>query len=59
VIDLAFRGATNLDAHPRHFHSAIWHLLDATHMTQDWEVTGGPKGKVNVHLDFTRTGSSA
>lgn len=59
VIDLEFRGATNLDAHPRHFHSTIWHLVDATHMTQDWDVRGGPKGEVHVHLDFTRTGSSA
>jgi hypothetical protein len=59
VIDLEFRGATNLDTHPRHFHSTIWHLVDATHMTQDWDVRGGPKGEVHVHLSFTRTGSSA
>ena len=59
VVDLEFRGATNLDTHPRHFHSTIWHLVDATHMTQDWDVRGGPKGEVHVHLDFTRTGSGA
>lgn len=59
VIDLEFRSATNLDTHPRHFHSTIWHLLDATHMTQDWDVRGGPQGEVHVHLDLKRTGTSA
>lgn len=58
-IDLQFRGATNLDAHPRHFHSSLWHLVDATHMTQDWDVQGGPKGETHVVLKFTRTGPSA
>lgn len=58
VIDLEFRGATDLDAHPRHFHSTVWHVIDATHMTQDWEVLGGPKGRVIVHLDFVRTGTT-
>lgn len=59
VVDLQFRDATDLDAHPRHFHSAVWHLIDQTHMTQDWEVLGGPKGRALVHLDFKRTGPSA
>lgn len=54
VVDLAFRGATDLDTHPRHFHSTTWHLIDATHMTQDWDVEGGPKGHAAVHLDFVR-----
>lgn len=58
VVNLAFRSATDLDAHPRHFHSTVWHLIDATHMTQDWEVLGGPKGRVMVHLNFVRTGTS-
>jgi hypothetical protein len=58
VVDLEFRGATDLDAHPRHFHSTVWRLVDATHMTQDWDVRGGPKGEVHVHLDFTRTSPS-
>lgn len=59
VIDLEFRGATGLDAHPRHFHSTVWHLLDATHMTQLWRVMGGPKGNVTVQIDFVRTASGA
>lgn len=59
VVTLEFRGATDLDTHPRHFHSTTWHLIDATHMTQDWEVLGGPKGRVMVHLDFVKTGPSA
>ena len=58
VVHLEFRGATDLDTHPRHFHSTTWHLIDATHMTQDWEVLGGPKGRVMVHMDFVRTATS-
>ena len=59
VVDLEFRDATDLKMHPRHFHSTTWHLIDATHLTQDWQVTGGPKGHVVVHLDFVRSGSGA
>jgi hypothetical protein len=59
VVDLEFRGATGLDTHPRHFHSTVWHLVDATHMTQVWHVMGGPKGKVTVEIDFVRTSPSA
>jgi hypothetical protein len=54
TIDFEFRDATNLDTHPLHFHSTTWHLVDATHMTQDWHVEGGPKGKGTVHLEFVR-----
>lgn len=59
VVHLEFRSATDLDTHPRHFHSTTWHLIDATHMTQDWEVLGGPKGRVMVHMDFVKTGPHA
>ncbi len=59
VVDLEFRYATDLDGHPRHFHSTIWHYIDATHMTQDWQVLGGPKGKAAVHLDFVRKGAAS
>ena len=54
VIEFEFRDATNLDAHPTHFHSTKWHLVDASHMTQDWDVAGSPKGKSTVHLEFVR-----
>jgi hypothetical protein len=55
VIDFEFRDATNLDAQPRHFHSTSWHFIDANHLTQDWHVDGGPKGKSTVRLEFVRT----
>ena len=54
VLDLEFRYATDLDTHARHFHSTVWRYIDPTHMTQDWEVMGGPKGRTTVHLDFVR-----
>jgi hypothetical protein len=54
VIELGFRDATNLDAHPAHFHSTTWHLVDAQHMTQDWQVEGGKKGPSTVQLKFVR-----
>jgi hypothetical protein len=54
VVEFEFRDATNLDTHPTHFHSTKWHLVDATHMTQDWDVEGSPKGKGLVHLEFVR-----
>jgi hypothetical protein len=54
VVDLEFRAATDLDMHARHFHATTWHLIDATHLTQDWQVEGGPKGHATLHLDFLR-----
>jgi hypothetical protein len=54
VIDFEFREATNLDAHPKHFHSTTWHFVDANHLTQDWDVEGGPKVKSTVRLEFVR-----
>ena len=54
VIDFVFRDATNLDAHPKHFHATTWHFIDADHLTQEWQVEGGPKGKSTVRLEFVR-----
>lgn len=54
TIELQLREATNLDSHPTHFHATTWHLIDATHMTQDWSVEGGAKGKSLVHLQFVK-----
>jgi hypothetical protein len=54
VIDFVFRDATNLDAHPKHFHATTWHFVDADHLTQEWQVEGGPKGKSTVRLEFVR-----
>jgi len=30
IIEFEFRGATNLDTHPTHFHSTKWRLVDAS-----------------------------
>ena len=59
IIDFGFREATNLDSHPAHFHTTTWHLVDATHMTQDWHVEGGAKGSSQIHLEFVRLTSQA
>jgi hypothetical protein len=58
TIDLAMRDVTNLDTHPRHFHATTWHLVDAAHMTQEWDVEGGPKASGSVHLEFVRRDSA-
>ena len=59
IIEFEFRDATNLDTHPRHFHSTTWHFVDANHLTQDWQVEGGPKGTSTVRLEFVRTDQHA
>jgi hypothetical protein len=54
VIDFQFREATNLDAHPTHFHATTWRVIDDTHMTQDWAVEGSPTGNKTMRLEFVR-----
>jgi hypothetical protein len=54
ILEFNFAGATNLDEHPEHFHSAKWHLIDAKHMTQDWHMEGGSEGPKQMVLIFTR-----
>jgi hypothetical protein len=58
VIDLEFRDATNLDAHPAHFHSTRWRTVDRDHLIQDWVILGGKKSASTVHLEFTRRAKS-
>jgi hypothetical protein len=58
VIDLEFRDATNLDAHPAHFHSTRWRTMGRDHLIQDWVVLGGKKSVSTVHLEFTRRAKS-
>jgi hypothetical protein len=53
-LQFELRDATNLDVHPRHFHSSTWRFVDADHLTQDWQITGGGKEPKTVRLDFTR-----
>ncbi len=54
VIDLQFREATNLDAHPAHFHGTTWKVVDATHLVQDWYIVGGKKVGAVAHLEFVK-----
>jgi len=54
ILEFNFAGATNLDKHPEHFHSAKWHLIDVKHLTQDWHMEGGPDGTKQMVLTFTR-----
>jgi len=54
VLDFEFRDATNLDTHPMHFHATRWHILDATHLTQDWFILGGKKPVSQVHMEFAK-----
>jgi len=48
------REITNIEAHPRHFHSTTWHLLDANHLTQEWQIVGNGKEPKTIKLEFTR-----
>jgi hypothetical protein len=59
VIDFQFREATNLDAHPKHFHGTTWKLVDAVHLTQDWFVMGGNKPVSLAHMEFVRRPQNA
>lgn len=54
TLQFELRDATNLDVHPRHFHSATWRFVDADHLSQDWQISGGGKDPKTVRLDFTR-----
>jgi hypothetical protein len=54
VIDFQFRDATNLEAHPKHFHGTTWKIVDATHLNQDWFVMGGKKPVSLAHMEFTK-----
>jgi hypothetical protein len=59
VIDLEFREATNLEAHPAHFHSTTWKIVDATHLIQDWHIVGGKKPDAVAHLEFVKRAAPA
>jgi len=54
VIALVLQDGSNLDTHPRHFHSTVWRLIDASHHTQDWELMGGNGQSASVRMEFTR-----
>jgi hypothetical protein len=48
------RDATNLDTHPKHFHSTTWHLASADRLVQDWEFVAPGKDPKVVRMDFKR-----
>ncbi len=50
---------TNVDAHPRYFHSTTWHFIDATHLTQDWEIVESGKESKWIRMEFTRKKTQA
>ena len=59
VLRFEFRYATNLDAHPLHFHSTTWTLVDSNHLIQDWYIKGDKKPTPRpVHMEFSRTALS-
>jgi hypothetical protein len=59
VLDFQFRDATNLDTHPLHFHGTKWHIVDSTHLVQDWFVMGGKKPVSLAHMEFTKRADGA
>jgi len=54
VMAFELRDSTNLDTHPRHFHSTTCRLIDANRHTQDWEIMSPGKDPKLVRLEFTR-----
>jgi hypothetical protein len=54
VLEFELRDITNLDIHPRHFHSTTWRFLDANHHTQDWQVVENGREVKVLQLQFTR-----
>jgi hypothetical protein len=54
VVALELSNGSNLDTHPRHFHSTVWRLIDADHHVQDWELMGANGHSTTVHMEFTR-----
>jgi hypothetical protein len=48
------RDITNLDTHPRHFHSTTWRFPDTTHLIQDWQIVESGKEPKMVRIEFTR-----
>lgn len=52
--EFVLRDASNLDTHPRHFHSSTWIFRDATHLFQEWHIAEPGKDGKAVRLDFTK-----
>ena len=54
VVAFTLRDITNLDAHPKHFHSTTWHFHDGNHLTQDWQIVDHRKEVEVMRLVFAR-----
>lgn len=58
VLRFVLHDATNLDSHPRHFHSTTWHYVDAEHHVQDWEAAGSDKPSKTIRMEFKRVAAA-
>lgn len=54
VLDFGLEGATNLDKHPRHFHSTRWEIIDDSRHIQDWTIASPGKPMQTVRMEFAR-----
>lgn len=54
VLDFELKGGTNLDTHPRHFHSTRWELIDDSRHVQDWVIAIPGKPMQSVRMEFMR-----
>ena len=51
--------ATNLDSHPRHFHSTTWRYVDGEHHVQDWEAASPGKPSKSIRMEFKRVAAAS
>ncbi len=51
--------ASDLDTHPRHFHSTTWRYVDAEHHIQDWEAVIPGKPAKTIRMDFKRVAAAS
>ena len=58
VLRFVLRDASNLDTHPRHFHSTTWRYVDAEHHVQDWEAMIPGKPAKTIRMDFKRVAAA-
>jgi hypothetical protein len=58
VLKFVLQDATNLDTHPRHFHSTTWRYVDAEHHVQDWEAAIPGKPSKTIRMDFKRVAAA-
>jgi hypothetical protein len=58
VLRWVLQDATNLDTHPRHFHSTTWRYVDAEHHVQDWEAASPGKQSRTIRMEFKRVAAA-